>query len=57
MSRSTPIWDDDGPEYEKPEETREERIKRLEMQKRITDNQSQMLVDVVEAFRKGWTKQ
>jgi hypothetical protein len=58
MNRSTPIWDNDGPEYEpEPFDDRRKRLDRFEMQTRILENNTQMLVDVVEAFRKGWTTQ
>jgi hypothetical protein len=57
MNRSTPIWDNDGPEYEKPEETREERMERLsqhEMNTRLIEAQVDLLLGVIESYRAGW---
>jgi hypothetical protein len=50
MNRSDIFWDD-GPEYEKPEETDAERAKRIAQQTILTNNQLDLLKGIIEGFR------
>jgi hypothetical protein len=53
MNRPSPIWHwSDGPEYEPPEETDAERAKRIQQQTILTNNQLDLLKDIIEEFRK-----
>jgi hypothetical protein len=51
MNRSDPLWGQ-GPEYEKPDhDERMERLTQMEMQTRILENNTDMLLALIERFK------